>query len=105
MSNFQSQIGQKRSFCQLKSSNILDIGDQILNNQYIITGLLGKGTFGQVYSIKDMNSGNQYALKVEIKTKNTFSKQFQNETIIFHMLKNVDSVPKIQGDVEMEIDG
>ena len=62
--------------------------DLIINGKYKIQYKLGKGGFGKVYLVKNINDDKKYALKVLLKKKNSEKnkKDFKNEITILKCL-------------------
>lgn len=61
------------------------------NTKYKIVELIGKGTFGQVVKCRNMNNGEEVAIKV-LKNKRAYRNQGSVEIKILHMLKTMDQM-------------
>lgn len=67
--------------------------DCVLVDRFKIINLIGKGTFGKVYSAKDLLEKHDVAVKVEVKKGNR--SQLVNESKILQELQGLTGFPKI----------
>lgn len=69
--------------------------NEILKNKYIVTGILGKGSFGEVISVKEINTNNKnFAIKIIrnklINNVNQFKKNSEKEIKILYEINKVN---------------
>ena len=60
-------------------------GKDLIDNNYIIKDRLGKGGFGNVFLVKEINTGNEYAIKVLKKSDNLISEKIELIEKIFFL--------------------
>ena len=73
-------------------SNIFQPGQTILEGQYKVIKKLGRGSFGEVYQVQKINSGEIFAAKVERYTIN-IKIHLENENNLMNQIKNSAMVP------------
>ncbi|EPR79799.1 Serine/threonine protein kinase [Spraguea lophii 42_110] len=75
-----------------RGKNIMKNGDIVGNYKIVLE--LGRGSFGIVYEVKDVNKKKIYAMKMEISKENTNS-QLKNEYAAYRTLAGCFGIPKV----------
>lgn len=61
--------------------------DHILGEKYRIGKKIGSGSFGEIYLAKNIKTGADVALKLEVLTDNNSKSQLKREAKIYRMLE------------------
>ncbi|KAI8099854.1 kinase-like domain-containing protein [Halteromyces radiatus] len=92
----QSILPLSTSYCLTNSSlenNRSEINDQdvIIGEQWIVLAKIGEGSFGEVFEVKDINTGRHYAVKREPRSHLS---QIKHESILYDILAAGPGIPQ-----------
>ena len=90
-------MSENRNYSRLEESNESEneesLESLVFNNKYKIGHMLSKGSFGKVYHIENINTGEKLLVKTE--SRDTKSKTLEHEAKVITHLKKCDNVVKL----------